>query len=121
MKDKAVYYWKKGYNCSQCILKAAETVYDIQITDQCLDICSGITGGFGTGCICSVLIAGIMVLGLLFDELTVKRLRLQFLTEFTEKYGTLNCSSLKNSRTNGACDGIISGAFKILDDIIQRN
>ena len=121
MKEKAIYYYRNGYNCSACILKAAEEVYNIPITKQSLEMCSGISNGFGTGGMCSVLVAGIMVLGLIFDEAAVRRMRLEFLTGFSEKYGSINCSKLKNGQAGIFCEDLIGDAAKMLGEIIERN
>ncbi len=120
MKDKVLNYYYQGYNCSQCILKAAEQKYKIPISNQSIKLCNGVCNGFGVGGICSVIVAGIMVLGLLFDEKTVKRLRLKFITEFQDKFSVLNCSQLKEKMGEYSCDKLILEAADLIDKIIEE-
>jgi len=120
MKDKALEYYRQGYNCSQCILEAAKQKYKIPISDQSIKLCNGVCNGFGVGGICSVIVAGIMVLGLLFDEKTVKRLRLKLITEFQNKFSYINCSQLKESMGKYSCDKFITEAADLIDKIIEQ-
>ncbi len=120
MKDKALEYYNRGYNCSQCILKAAKQKYKIPISDQSIKLCNGVCNGFGVGGICSVIVAGIMILGLLFDEKTVKRLRLKLITEFQNKFSYINCSQLKEKMGKYSCDKFITEAADLIDKIIEQ-
>ena len=47
--EKSVFYYNKGYNCSQCILKAAEDCFNLNISQECYDLCKGIHTGLGIG------------------------------------------------------------------------
>lgn len=114
LKEKALYFYNQGYNCSQCILKAAENVYKIPISKQALKLCTVVSTGFGVGSMCSVLVAGVMVLGLLFDEASAKSLRIRLLDEFQKKHSNINCSFLKK----GNCTKIVGDASEILEEII---
>ena len=115
----ALYYHKKGYNCSQCILKACEEIYNIKCSEETLNLCSAINNGFGIGSMCSVLIAGIMVFGLLFEENTAKKLRLKLLLSFKEKH-SLDCISLKKEFNNKNCDKIIEEISNIIENLINE-
>lgn len=117
MKEKALRYYKQGYNCSQCILKAVEHKYNISVPKQCYSMCRAINNGLGIGGMCSVLTAGIMVFGLLYDDMTAKRLRMKLLGMFQEKYGALECGVLKRGRSG--CDEIIADIASMIDNIIQ--
>lgn len=121
MKEKTLFYYRQGYNCSQCILKAAEQIYRIPISKNSMDMCCGVTGGFGIGGMCSVLIAGIMVFGLLFDKNAVKSMRVQLLDEFNGKYGDLNCGCLKKHRKAGyMCEEIVGDIAEMVEKIIAE-
>lgn len=121
LKEKALYFYQEGYNCSQCILKAAEQVYKIPISKNSLNMCSGISTGFGIGGMCSVLIAGIMVFGLMFDEQKAKRLRIKFLNEFNSKHHNLNCSALKQERKQGLhCEELVCDIADLIEKIIDE-
>lgn len=115
MKQLAVGFYKNGFNCSQAILKAVSKKFNIKLSNECLSLCSGVNTGFGIKSICSVLVACIMALGLIFDSQTVKRLRIKFLNEFNLKYKNLNCAGLSEKYS---CEKIISDAASILEKII---
>lgn len=121
MKKKAVYYYNKGYNCSQCILKAAEDCYNLNIPPECYDLCKGINTGLGIGGTCSLISAATMVFGLLFDERTVRSLRIRFIDRFQNEYKVMNCSQLKRLRDYyGNCSILIEGAAAIIQRIIEE-
>lgn len=116
MKQLAVGFYKNGFNCSQAILKAVSKKFNIKLPNECLNLCSGVNTGFGIKSICSVLVACIMALGLIFDDYTVKKLRIKFLNEFNLKYKNLNCASLSERYS---CEKIIGDAASILEKIIM--
>lgn len=119
MKELAIAYYKNGYNCSQCILKAAATKFNFALPKQCLNMCRAINNGFGIKSTCSVLVASIMTLGLIFNKQTAKRLRIKFLNEFNSKYKSLNCAHLKIENDDEyKCERIVGDAAQILEKII---
>lgn len=119
LRNKALYYYQNGFNCSQCILMACADVYNINITNDNLKMCSVINTGFGIGGMCSVLIACIMVFGIMFDEPVAKRLRIKFLSDFQKKHHSLNCSSLKQERKQGLhCEALVADIAELLENII---
>ena len=121
MKEKALQYYRQGWNCAQCILKAAEAVYGLPVSRQCMNACAGVSTGFGVGGLCSVLIAGVMALGLLFDEATVKRLRVRLFTAFHDKYTCTDCGALKAKRGDGAqCEAIVAEVASLVETIVAE-
>ena len=121
MKEQAVKYYRQGYNCSQCILKAAEYAYGVAIPKQCYNMCRGINTGFGIGGTCSVLMAGVMVFGLFFDDATVKRPRMKLLSAFKDLYPCLSCAELVKERKNGAkCEKIVWHIAGLVKQIIDE-
>ena len=119
MKQLAIMYYHQGYNCSQCILMAAQQTYQLSIPSSLLDACSAVNSGFGMGSFCSVLTACIMVLGMLFSADTAKRLRMLFLNQFYQKRHSLNCGQL-SPKVQGNCEPIIADACDILEQIIKK-
>ncbi len=119
LKEKALYYYKKGYNCSQCILKAAEYVYKIPISNQSMKLCSAVNNGFGVGSICSVLVSGIMVFGIMFDEVTAKKLRIKLLSEFGRGH-KIDCISLKKEFNDGNCEKIVGEIAELIEFAINE-
>ncbi|NLM13286.1 MAG: hypothetical protein GX209_06035 [Epulopiscium sp.] len=121
MKEKAVYYYNKGYNCSQCMLKAAEEHYGLNIPQECYDVCKGLNTGLGIGSTCTLISAATMIFGLLFDEKTVKRLRMRYIDAFHDLHHALNCSQLKSLREYyGNCSILIEEAADLLEKIISE-
>ena len=117
LKERVQAWCKTGENCSRIILRAAAEEYGIQVSDDILLACKGIQGGFGVGSFCSGLIAAVLVLGLMFDEETVKSKRIQFLFQVQERFGSLNCSRL--SLLEEDCEGLLIQIGEILQDIIE--
>jgi C_GCAxxG_C_C family probable redox protein len=121
MKQLALKYYRNGYGCSQCIIKAADVKYNLSLSKSAYNMTGAMNTGFGIGGMCTVIIASVMVLGLLFDEKTVKSLRLVFLDEFYQKYKTIDCHKLRQGRTGmKKCEEIISDAMEILEKLIDK-
>ncbi len=121
MKALAIRFYQQGYNCSQCILKAAEAFYAKPISRQCYNMCQGVNTGFGIGGMCSVLIAGIMVFGLFFGDDVVKRLRIRLLTEFQSRHPQMDCQALRKERQgNGYCENIVGEIAELVEQLIHE-
>ena len=118
LKERVQAWYKTGENCSRIILLAAAEEYGICLSEDILSACKGIQSGFGIGSFCSGLAAGVMVLGLLFDEDTVKSKRIQFLFQVQEKFGSLNCCRL--SLLGEDCEKLLIQVGEILQDIIEE-
>ncbi len=121
MENKAYEYYREGYNCSACILKAAESYFQMPINKQCFSLCSGINTGMGIGSTCSVLIAAVMVFGLMFDKDTVKRMRIRLFSEFSRNHRDLSCTTLKSERgSSGNCGCIVKEIARFTRIIIEE-
>ena len=118
LKERVRAYCEVGESCSRIILKAAAEEYGISLREEILAVCGGIHGGFGIGGICSGLVASIMVLGLLFDEETVKIKRILFLIKVQEKFGYLDCCRLSSLEKD--CSGILEDVAEILQEVIEE-
>ena len=121
LKDLAVFYYNKGYTCSQCVLKAFEDKYSYPIDQNLYTPLNAVNTGFGVGSVCSALVGGVFIFGLVFDEITAQRARLKLLANFDAYYNTLNCSGLSNARTGyGGCEKIISSAAYFTEIILLQ-
>ena len=98
MRKLAVKYYNKGFNCSQCIIKAFEEKYGQRVSEDVYKWLSAINTGLGVGTVCSALMAGIMVFGLVFDETKAARARLKLLAAFDAYFNSINCSGLNESK-----------------------
>ena len=47
MKEKALYYHEKGYNCSFVILKAGAEKYGVTLPEEIEQGCCAVSSGFG--------------------------------------------------------------------------
>ena len=115
LKERIRTYCQTGENCSRIILQAAAEEYDISLSQDMLASCSGISGGFGIGSLCSGLIAAVMVLGLLFDEETIKEKRIQFFFLVQEKSGVLDCMRLSSDD----CTELLEMIGEVLQEVIE--
>ena len=116
LKERIRTYCQTGENCSRIILQAAAEEYDISLSQDILTSCNGISGGFGIGSLCSGLIAAVMVLGLLFDEETVKEKRILFFFLVQEKLGALDCMRLSSDD----CSEILEMIGEVLQEVIEK-
>ena len=116
LKERIRTYCQTGENCSRIILQAAAEEYDISLSQDMLISCSGISGGFGIGSLCSGLIAAVMVLGLLFDEETVKEKRILFFFLVQEKSGVLDCMRLSSDD----CTELLEMIGEVLQEVIEK-
>ena len=114
LKERIRTYCQNGENCSSIILQAAAEEYNISLSQDILTACSGISGGFGIGSLCSGLTAAVMVLGLLFDEETVKEKRILFFFLVQEKSGVLDCMRLSSDD----CTELLEMIGEVLQEVI---
>lgn len=115
LSERGLKFYNKGYNCAKCILKACEEEYNIEISDDLLNACGGLYNGLGVGSCCGVIIACIMVIGIMCDN--VPFYRLEMVERFNTEFKSLNCCQLKKSCR---CDKIIVISCDILSDIINK-
>lgn len=115
LSDRALKFYNNGYNCAQCILKACEEEYSVKISEELLNSCNGLYNGLGVGGCCGVIIASIMVIGILCDN--VPFCRLEMVERFNKEFSSLNCCQLKKKCK---CDKIIIISCDILSDIIDK-
>jgi hypothetical protein len=113
--EKALYYHNEGYNCSQCVLMAYADVYKKELSSEIINMCSAVNNGFGTGGICSVLSACVMLFGIVADDVTAKEMRVMLFDEFIEKYKNLNCMAVSGE----GCENIILSACEITQRLIN--
>lgn len=118
----ALKYYKEGYNCSQCIIKACDDFYKLNLDSRTYDILSCVSNGFGIGSICSVFAAAVMAFGLMFDERKAKALRIAFLTEANKKFGAADCPRVHSYMAkNGGCGKVIEETGEIIEKIVTTS
>lgn len=117
LKESVRAYGKTEENCARIILRSVAEEYDISLSGDILSSCGGISGGFGIGGFCSGLVAAVMALGLLFDEMEVKEKRILFLFLVQERLGYLDCCRL--SALGPDCSVVLEEMADILQEVIQ--
>lgn len=115
MKELAVKFCREGYGCGGCIIKAADIKYSLNMNGELIKAMSAASGGFGYGGLCAAAAAVILLFGFMFDENTSKRLRIEFMQMFKQKYGTFNCCSMSEN-----CESVISYSADMADRLIER-
>lgn len=115
LSDIALEYYEGGLSCSRCILKGCEEKYKIKISKDCLCACDGFRNGMGIGGCCGVLIACIMIIGIMCED--VSYYRLEMAERFNKELGNMNCCVLKGGT---GCEKIILVSCNILEDIIKK-
>lgn len=105
MEDKALAYYKSGYNCAQSILKAAHEAFDLGINEKnMLTASMGLGTGMFVGETCGAVTGSIMSLSLKLgtenpgdrDNMRVLYKQIKnFETNFKESNCSLNCKTLK--------------------------
>ena len=116
MKELAYRYYCEGWGCGQCIIKAADEKFSLGLKGELLKAASAAGNGFGYGGLCAVPAAVVLIFGYMFDESTFKRMRLQFLDEFSRKYGSFNCCQLAG---NCGCASLIADAADMAERLIS--
>jgi len=119
MRKMSIEFYRKGFNCSQSILKAAEVTYNIKVPDQSFNMCKGIGSGFGAGNLCCALVGGVMVFGLMFDETVTKRMRIRLLDLFQQKYGSIQCAVLIK-RMRDDCEQVVGDVADFTQKVIEE-
>lgn len=114
LKNRAIRFYNSGYNCSQCIIKAANEKYGLQLPNECIKMCIGVNNGFGIGSVCSVLMACIMILSVMYPD-DIKSKRMKMINEFVCKNGSVNCGKIMKND----CINIIESSCDILENIIE--
>ena len=118
MKERALFYYAQGYNCSLAILKAGAEHFGIVISEALENSCSAVSNGFGVGSICCALVAAIELFGILFEEERAKTLRMQLFLSFHERFGSLNCCKLSCCRQD--CSEILAYVAELTERLITQ-
>ena len=100
------------------MLRAYSEKYQRELPEECIEMCKGISYGFGCGHMCAAIVSSVMTLGLAFPIEDIPRLRIEFLDSFYEEYDSLLCPEL---RAKHKCEDIVSKAAGIVDGIIVRD
>jgi len=144
LPDRGVEYFINSNNCAQSVLKVFSGQFGLN-TKLAGNIALGFGAGMGRQQTCGAVTGAYMVIGLLTGaekisdeekkELVCKRIR-EFTHQFERKHRFTDCRSLitidlnypfqvREAQEQGVfehiCQGLISDAIKIIDDLTQKN
>ena len=88
------------------------------VTEEVICAANAINNGFGIGGICSALVAGIMILGLLFEGEEAYSERMRLMASFQCKFCSINCMSLAKEREE--CIDLMDFVCDYLEERIQK-
>lgn len=116
MKKRVLTLYAQGYGCGQCLLLAAAEGYGIAINEKLPQGFVPINGGYGTGGLCAVFFAAMLLLGMLLDEQRAKACRMEFLLSMQERFGSINCAGLAYA----GCENVMGTAAEVLEALLGR-
>lgn len=102
LQELVEFYYSKGLNCSETILRAANDYYQLNIDEKDMKLVSGFGGGMFIGATCGALSASVCVISKLVietkahDQLNDFRPLIQTCTRnFKEELGAIDCKEIK--------------------------
>ncbi len=125
IKEVAVEYHNKGFNCSQSVLCSCKE-YTGMDEKTLLAVSGGFGGGVRCGEICGAVTGGVMAIGLCnpYNDCTdtqakehIAVLTKEFIGKFREKYGCLRCNDLKAGEC--VCNELIAYCAAAAEDTIK--
>lgn len=128
-KTVELYDEKYDLNCAECILKAANGCYDLNISEQTMKAMASFGGGMSIGSVCGAATGAIAAIGIMFtrdrghESPQVKEMTFEFMNIFGEKLGTLQCYELKERHRKNdkeRCIHMMRIAAESLEDIIIK-
>ena len=138
LPDIAAEYYRKGYSCSESVVRAA---YDSGIIDKRIDlemlnaISSPFSGGMGgTGCLCGAVAGAQIILGLIAgrkssesDPHGIRNLSRGLVEKFKEKRKATCCRVLSAPYKNNPaerrqnCTELVRESAEILETVLKEN
>lgn len=128
-KTRELYDKKYDYNCSECILRAVNDVYDLNLSDQTVKAMSAFGGGMAIGSICGGATGAIAAIGIMYTEdrahtsPQVKWMTSEFMQKFHMKLGSLQCYDLiaKHRKSEeDRCLKMMEVAAEALEEIVEK-
>jgi len=133
--NKAVAYFKSGFNCTEAILKAFNEHYRLGLNEDFLKVATGFGAGIGASKdICGSLTGGVLVLSLVAGRTTAEEpLETVYAAvgalyeRFKKVFGSTNCGELTKPIEWGSpnhidhCIQFVTETSKIIEDILAKN
>lgn len=125
IREKALYWHKKGYNCAQAVLAACSELTGLD-ERTALAISAGFGGGLRSGEVCGAISGAVMALGMAYPftdgsdaeaKQKIAELSKQCVAAAEEKYRKIRCSELKG---NIDCNEIICFMAETAEKMIRE-
>ena len=125
IKEKALDWHKKGYNCAQAVLAACSDMTSLD-ENTALAISAGFGGGLRSGEVCGAISGAVMAAGMAYPftdgsdveaKQKIAELANKCVVAAAEKYGKVRCSELKG---NIDCNEIICFMAETAEKIIKE-
>ena len=125
IREKALDYHKKGYNCAQAVIAACSELTGLD-EKTALAISAGFGGGLRSGEVCGAISGAVMALGMAYPfvdgsdaeaKQKIAELAKQCVAAAAEKYGKVRCSELKG---NIDCNEIICFMAETVEKMIRE-
>lgn len=125
--DRAVNYYRSGYNCAEAVLLAAAESYDLGLSSREVRLATGFGGGLGRGHICGALTGAVIALGAALgrestqqDQAPFKEIREELISAFELELGSLHCADLKTGNRED-CEEYVRAAAASLAKVLDKN
>ena len=125
IREKALDYHKKGYNCAQAVIAACSELTGLD-EKTALAISAGFGGGLRSGEVCGAISGAVMALGMAYPfvdgsdaeaKQKIAELAKQCVAAAAVKYGKVRCSELKG---NIDCNEIICFMAETAEKMIRE-
>jgi C_GCAxxG_C_C family probable redox protein len=129
--DKVKKYYNKDVydlNCAETIVYASNEEYNLNLNAYSLKGAAAFGGGMAIEDMCGVVTGALLILGMMFTQERahesdrIKNLTIEFITRFSEVFGTTNCRQLKTDYRSDEerCSKMVNEGAIILDEIVTR-
>ena len=125
IREKALDYHKKGYNCAQAVIAACSELTGLD-EKTALAISAGFGGGLRSGEVCGAISGAVMALSMAYPfvdgsdaeaKQKIAELAKQCVAAAAEKYGKVRCSELKG---NIDCNEIICFMAETAEKMVRE-
>lgn len=128
LKEKAESYYLSGYNCAECILRAANDLYALGLDENALHLVSGFGGGMQVGDACGALCGSISVISRQLvktkahDTASLQPMIQKMVSDFEAQFHTIRCREIKPQcfDPDTRCLKTVHIAADILEKIITQ-
>ena len=101
LSNRAEEFMKQGKNCCEAVVRAADTVWDLKLAPEAIEVTSLFKGGMGSGCTCGALVGMVMVSGILknrYGHPLKDKLAADLTSRFRAEFGSTCCRVICKQR-----------------------